>query len=433
MSAQQAIDGVIISLTDIHVLKQLVAESEHARSEAERANCAKDDFLATLSHELRTPLSSMLLNAQRLRGGEVADQAEMRRTGELLERSTWMQVKLIDDLLDVSRIVADKLTLDCSAIDLRATVRAVLDGMSSLIAAKSLEVCTAFDPELAPIWADGSRVQQVASNLLTNAIKFTPRGGKIRVTVSSVEGMARLRVTDTGIGIDSDFLPHVFTRFSQRDRSITRKYGGLGLGLALVRHLVELQGGTARVKSEGPGHGATFTVTFPFASMGGQTQITAAPAVEVAHALDRPGRTQKYDQLIGLRVLVVDDDLRTREAVREVLELAGTRVEVAGSVAEGLETVTAFEPQVILCDIAMPGEDGYAFMRKLRAQRAGRAAPIPALALTALAAADDRNRALDAGFALHLAKPVDIDRLREAVLELSRMTRPASAPLLQPE
>ena len=432
LSAQHAIDGVVISLTDINVLKRLVAESEHARTEAERANCAKDDFLATLSHELRTPLSSMLLNAQRLRGGEVADQAEMRRTGELLERSTWMQVKLIDDLLDVSRIVADKLTLDCSAIDLRVSVQAALDAMSSLIAAKSLELCTAFDPELAPIWADGSRVQQVASNLLTNAIKFTPRGGKIRVTLSAVEGMARLRVTDTGIGIDADFLPHVFTRFSQRDRSITRKYGGLGLGLALVRHLVELQGGTARVKSEGPGHGASFTVTFPFASPGHQNEIAPAPPAELGHALDRPGRTRQYDQLIGLRVLVVDDDLRTREAVREVLELAGTRVELAGSVAEGLAAVAAFDPQAILCDIAMPGEDGYAFIRKLRALESGRVAPIPALALTALAAADDRKRALDAGFALHLAKPVDIDRLREAVLALSKMSGPPRAPLLQP-
>jgi two-component system CheB/CheR fusion protein len=360
-----------------------------------------------------------------LRTGQVSDQAELQRTAESLERATRMQVQLIDDLLDVSRIVADKLALVCTQVDLGAEVQAAVDGVRLLANAKSLTICTALSPALEPIWADALRVQQVVANLLTNAIKFTPRGGKIRVTVSAVDGMAQLRVSDTGIGIDDDFLPHVFTRFSQRDRSITRKYGGLGLGLALVRHLVELQGGTASVESEGPGHGATFTVTFAFASR--SEQAAGTPAPQPSHPLDRAGRTRRYEQLIGLRVLVIDDDQRTREALLEVLELAGARVELAASSGEGLAAVGAFEPQVILCDIAMPGEDGYTFMRKLRAQQAGHPAPIPALALTALAAEDDRRRALDAGFALHLTKPIDIDRLRDGVLELSKLATPTAA------
>ena len=436
--ADGTIDGAIVSLVDIHHLKQLVAEAEHARSEAERANCAKDDFLATLSHELRTPLSSMLLNAQRLRSGEVIEPADLQRAGESLERATWMQVKLIDDLLDVSRIVADKLTLDSGRVDLCATVQSALDGMASLISAKSLVFRVTLDPALEPIWADRVRVHQVASNLLTNAIKFTPRGGQVTVVVDAAGGFARLRVTDTGIGIETDFLPHVFTRFSQRDRSITRKYGGLGLGLALVRHLVEVQGGTADVESQGPGHGSSFAVTFPLARTRDRAVAAAEPVVRFApvpvpvpapapvapvpHALDRPGRTLRYGGLVDLRVLFVDDDLRTREAVLEVLELSGARVELAGSAAEGASAVDSFNPQVILCDIAMPGEDGYTFIRKLRARESGPGPSIPALALTALASAEDHRRALAAGFQLHLAKPIDIDRLRDAVLELSRLT-----------
>jgi len=422
-------DGVILSLIDIDGLKHLVvaaeearAQAEDARAEAEQANTAKDDFLATLSHELRTPLSSMLLNAQRLRSGDVIERADLQRAGEALERATWMQVKLIDDLLDVSRIIAGKLTLESQSVDLSSVIRASLDSVVPLVNVKQLNLKLALDPTLGPIWADRVRVQQVVSNLLTNAIKFTPRGGQVSVTVEAEPGFARLRVVDSGIGIEAAFLPHVFARFSQRDTSITRKYGGLGLGLALVRHLVELQGGTVSAESEGPGRGATFSVTFPFAPVAADPSDLPSDARQV-HALDRPGRTKHYDGLVGLRVLFIDDDLRTREAVQEVLQLTGAVIALAGSAAEAVEAVDTFKPQVILCDIAMPGEDGYTFMRKLRVREAALGTAIPALALTALATAEDRGRAIRAGFQLHLAKPIDIDRLRDAVLELSSMVK----------
>jgi two-component system CheB/CheR fusion protein len=418
ITIEDAVDGVLLSFVDIDGLKQLVAEAQVARAEAERANAAKDDFLATLSHELRTPLSSMLLNAQQLRDGQLVKRAELQRAGESLERATWLQVKLIDDLLDVSRIVAGKLTLDCRAVELRDAIQAAVEAVSANIGKKELVFELTIDPAIGLIWADRERVQQIVSNLLTNAIKFTPRGGRIKVAVESTEGFARLRVSDTGIGIDADFVPQVFARFSQRDTSITRKYGGLGLGLALVRHLVELQGGTVEAQSPGLGQGATFSVTFPW------VRIADVAATELAsrqfHASDRPPRINHYASLAGLRILIVDDDRRTREAVHEVLQLTGAQVELAASAAEGMIAIDAFKPQVILCDIAMPVEDGYSFIRKLRAKEAG-GGSIPALALTALAARDDRRRALAAGFQLHLTKPVDIDRLRDAVLQLSNM------------
>ncbi len=419
-----------MTLVDIDALKHLVAtaevaraQAEDARNESDRANSAKDDFLATLSHELRTPLSSMLLNAQLLSSGDLVEPADLKRAGEALERATRMQAKLIDDLLDVSRIVAGKLTLEPQAVDLGSVIRASLDSVGPLINVKQLTLKLAIEPMLGEIWADRVRVQQVVSNLLTNAIKFTPRGGQVAITVDSEPGVARLRVTDTGIGIEADFLPHVFARFSQSDTSITRKYGGLGLGLALVRHLVEMQGGTVRAESEGAGRGATFSVTFPFAPVAVEASDVDESSV---HALDRPGRTKRYDRLTGLRVLVIDDDLRTREAVQEVLELAGVVIELAASAAEGLAAVDTFKPQVILCDVAMPGEDGYTFIRKLRAREGAQGPSIPALALTALATAEDRGRAVRAGFQLHIAKPIDIDRLRDAVLTLSTLLTEAS-------
>ncbi len=380
-----------------------------------------------LSHELRTPLSSMLLNAQRLSGGDGMDEADVRRAGESLERATRVQARLIDDLLDVSRIVAGKLLLDFRPVDLCATVQAVLDSVRGLIESKAIVLSVTLDPAQGMIWADRGRVQQVVANLISNAIKFTPRSGQLTVVVDTLEGVARLRVIDTGIGIDAEFLPHVFSRFSQRDTSITRNYGGLGLGLALVRHLVELHGGSVLAESAGVEHGATFSIRLPLENAGAGTAAGLASASGGAHALDRPGQMKRYDALADLNVLFVDDDLSTREAVLEVLRLAGARVELAGSAADALAAIDTFRPRVILCDIAMPGEDGYAFIRKLRARPPERGGLTPALAFTALASEDDRSRALNAGFQLHLAKPIDIDRLREAVRQLSTLTVPVAA------
>ena len=367
----------------------------------------------------------MLLNAQRLRTGDPVDRAGLKRVGETLERATALQAKLIDDLLDVSRIAAGKLTLDCCPVDLCAVVRETLASMDSRFDAKGLELKVSLESAIHPIWADAVRVQQVVSNLLGNAIKFTPRGGRVTIVVDGAGRFARLRVEDTGMGIDADFLPHVFSRFSQSDSSNTRKHGGLGLGLALVRQLVELHGGTARVHSDGLGQGASFTVTFPLARSSDRASLASPPtAAGDSQALDRPGRTRQYHELRDLRVLFIDDDRSTREAVFEVLQLAGARVELAASAAEGVAAIEHFKPRVIVCDIAMPDENGYEFVRKLRAREAGAAEAIPALALTALASSDDRLTALAAGFQLHMAKPIDIDRLRDAVVELSHWTWP---------
>jgi two-component system CheB/CheR fusion protein len=406
-------------------LKQLIAAADDARAEAGRANGTRDDFLATLSHELRTPLASMLLNAQRLRSGAVRDEATLQRIGASLERATTAQAQLIDDLLDVSRGVAGTLTIEPCAVDLCATVRAAVETVSTVMAAKALALEMSLEQPCAPIWAEPARVLRVVKCLLSNAIKFTPSGGRIAISVTASAGLARLCVADSGIGIDDGFLPHLYAPFSQRDSSITRKYGGLGLGLALVRQIVELHGGTVHVESAGQSKGTQSFVTFPLVGPS-HVALQAPPPLPGAHALDRPGRAQHYDELAGLRVLFVDDDLRTREAVLEVLQLTGIHVKLAASAAEGLLAIDSFKPDVVLCDIAMPEEDGYTFMRRLRTREA-EGVPIPAMAFTALATDEDRRRALAAGFQLHMAKPIDIDRLRKAVLELSRLAPKWSA------
>ena len=412
------VEGAVISLVDIHELRRSAKDAEQAREQAEHANSVKDDFLATLSHELRTPLSSMLLNAQRLREDGRLDDAELKSCGASLERAVRLQAKLIDDLLDVSRIAAGKLSLECRALDLCELARATLDGTVPTIEAKQLQIKQSLSSDLKPVWADPTRTQQVIANLLGNAVKFTPRLGQITLHIEAADGCAVLRVSDTGIGIAPAFLPHVFSHFAQSDRSITRTYGGLGLGLSLVRNLVELQGGSVRAESEGLGRGATFTVTFPFAresDTAAQSELAARPTLR---ALDRPGKIKQYEALVDKRILFIDDDFRTREAVFEVLELTGAHVALASSVADGIMALDTFKPHAIVCDIAMPDEDGYAFIRKLRAREAGQLAAIPVLALTALASVEDKRRALAAGFQLHLAKPIDIDRLRDSVLQL---------------
>lgn len=426
-TVDEQVEGAVVSLVDIDDLKRSIADAQEARAQAERANAVKDEFLATLSHELRTPLSSMLLNAQRLRRGYVEDRAGLQRAGDALERAVHLQVKLISDLLDVSRIVAGKLTLECRALDLGELIGTTLESLRPLLEAKQLVLNQSLSPAIKPIWADPTRTQQVIGNLLSNAIKFTPRHGQISLVVDTIPGYARIRLTDTGIGIAPEFLPHVFAHFSQSDRSITRVYGGLGLGLALVRHLVELQGGSVGAHSPGVDRGATFTVTLPHARSSDAAEPNEPPA-PAARSLDRAGKVKQYLALDGLRILFIDDDFRTREAVLEVLQFTGARVALAASAADGVMALDAFQPQVIICDIAMPGEDGYAFIRKLRAYEASRHVPsTPVLALTALASLDDKQRALAAGFQLHLAKPIDIDRLRDAVLKLVELRDQPSA------
>ena len=324
------IDGAILSLVDIDALKHLVAESQQARGEAENANRAKDLFLAVLGHELRTPLASLLLQAQMLRRRKVVDEAKLIRVAEVIERATRMQMQLVDDLVDVSRIVAGKLKVELGVVDLSVVVKAALDGVSGPLQRKSLELDVVLDKSVGPVAGDAARLQQVVSNLLTNAIKFSSASGHIGVHLAKVNGCASLKVSDTGAGIEPGFLPHVFDRFSQADTSNTRLYGGLGLGLAIVRHLVEQHGGTIQADSPGPGKGATFSVTLPLMNV--QRVVANGGAIVFPAGVKNVPRGHHH--IKDLRVLVVDDDVPTQEAISEVLREMGADVKVAHSAAE---------------------------------------------------------------------------------------------------
>jgi len=409
------IDGAILSLVDIDALKHLVTESQQARGEAENANRAKDLFLAVLGHELRTPLASLLLQAQMLRRRKVVDEAKLIRVAEVIERATRMQMQLVDDLVDVSRIVAGKLKVELGVVDLSTVIKAALDAVSGSVQRKSLDLDVVLDRSVGAVAGDAARLQQVVSNLLTNAIKFSADRGRISVTLEKANGCARIQVSDSGAGIEPGFLPHVFDRFSQADTSNTRMYGGLGLGLAIVRHLVEQHGGMIQADSPGTGKGATFSVTLPLMNV----QRTAANGGAIVVSAGMKGGPRGHHRIKDLRVLVVDDDVATQEAISDVLREMGAEVRVAHSAAEAMVAVADFHPQLLLCDIAMPGEDGYAFIRRLRAGGVDGGGSMPALALTALASDDDHQRSLAAGFQMHLTKPVDIERLSEAVVELA--------------
>ncbi len=416
-TTENRIDGAILSLFDIDALKHLIKAAELANAIAERASQTKDEFLATLSHELRTPLSSMLMRAQLLRRGNT-DEAKVRRAGEAIEAGVRMQVQLIDDLLDVSRIVTGNLAMELQPVDLATVIARAVDGLSLAIERKSLKLEMVATESIGLVLGDEIRLQQIATNLLTNAIKFTPKLGTVSVSLATADGNAVLTIKDTGTGIDPAFLPDVFNRFTQENSTSTRSHGGLGLGLAIVKHLVDLHLGTVSAESAGGGKGATFTVTLP---------LMKAPRDAVPRLKARVERASVDPAALnGLRILVTDDDRATREAIADMLEQMGADVRLARSAADAMAAIEEFHPELLLCDIAMPGEDGYAFIRRLRGLRAGPSRTIPALAFTALARDEDREQALASGFQMHLAKPVDIDRLTEAVLALAafRGSRP---------
>lgn len=412
-NASDTLEGAILSLIDIHALKRHLAEVEDA-------NRAKDEFLALLSHELRTPLTSMLLNVQRIRQGSM-DAQKIERASAMIERGTLAQAHLVDDLLDVSRIVTGKLEMPLEIVDLANVVQTAYESFAPLAARKGVLLSVLHDVSLASIKGNSARLEQVVSNLLANAIKFSGQGGEIKVALRQEGAHVLLTISDNGCGIEPAFLPHVFRRFSQEDSSPTRAYGGLGLGLAISRHVVEMHGGTIRAESAGKNRGATFTVSFPVGRSGADARAdTARPGGR--DALETDVLTE-LPQLSALRVLLVEDDLATREVMADVLAATGADVRVVESAADGLAAVGDFRPAVVLCDIAMPGMDGYTFIRRLRAL--GRQGAIPALALTALAREEDRLRALAEGFQMHVTKPVGIDRLTQAVVDLSRATLPA--------
>ncbi|HUH05737.1 MAG TPA: ATP-binding protein, partial [Kofleriaceae bacterium] len=397
---------LLLAIEDATERHQLEASEKSARVDAEQANRAKDLFLATLSHELRTPLSTILMSAELLQR-EATSSPKIRRASAAIERAVGAQARLIDDLLDISRIVSGKLMLDLEAVDFPSVVQAAVDVAEVQASAKGVAMELGIRGEFRPIHGDPARLQQVVANLLTNAVKFTPSGGQVEVLLESRGDLAELTVTDTGIGLRQDMIPHLFDRFVQAESAMTRAHGGLGLGLAIVRHLVEVHGGEVRAESRGDGQGATFTVTLPLSS--------SEPA------LPEPRPTVSRS-ISGIHVLLIEDDDDTREACAAMLEAQGADVRAVSSVAQGLAALEMFMPQVILCDIAMPGEDGYAFIRQLRNGARGR--EIPAAALTALAGEDDRRHALAAGFQLHLSKPIDAAQLAAAVASLHEWSEP---------
>jgi two-component system CheB/CheR fusion protein len=398
---------VLLTIDDVTELRmleaeraQLLASEKQARREAERATRAKDLFLATLSHELRTPLSTILMSAQLLKRVAI-DEPRVERPSASIERAAAAQAKLIGDLLDVSRIVSGKLMLDLGPVDFAAVVQEAIDLIRPVAEAKGLDVKTSIEAVPDMVYGDAARLLQVVNNLLTNAVKFTPNGGSVSVDLKRVARRVELTVTDTGMGIRGEVLPQLFTRFVQADSSVTRTHGGLGLGLSIVRHLVDVHGGEVQVESAGEGKGSTFRVSLPL----GAAESRALPSEPRAIARD----------ISGARVLLVEDDDDSRESFAAMLTEFGVEVRVAPSTSAGLAILNEFRPQAILSDVALPGEDGFSFIQKVRLLGPGRGGDVPAAALTALAGDDDRRRALASGFQIHVAKPVDSARLASVV------------------
>jgi CheY-like chemotaxis protein len=385
--------------------RQHLLESEQAaRRDAESANRAKDEFLATLSHELRTPLNAIVGWAHLLKTGQL-DDGQRARAVDVIDRNAKAQSQIVADVLDVSRMVMGKLRLDVRPLLLSSVVQEALDTVRPAAAAKEIRLEATLAGE-GRVSGDPDRLQQVVWNLLSNAIKFTPNRGRIDVRLRREEGHVDVVVEDSGAGIRPDFLPHVFERFRQSDSSSTRAHGGLGLGLALVRHLVELHGGTVSAESPGEGKGAIFTVRLP---------------LMLADTRDRPEAGAVDRQ--GLRVLVVDEDGETRELVANALRRVGAQVRTAASAVEAMADVDRHPPSVIVSDLELAGEDGYPFIRRLRALDPEHGGTIPAAALTAKGQPDDARRALEAGFQRHLAKPAAPYEIARAVAALARAGR----------
>jgi PAS domain S-box-containing protein len=385
-----------------------------AKHEAELANHLKDQFLATVSHELRAPLNAVLGWAEMLRA-DALDESRRRRALQAVCANAKRQAALIDDLLDVSRIVSGKMQVTRSAVDLPAVVRAALESLQPSSEAKRIDVQADVDTSVGTVLGDAARLQQILSNLLTNAVKFSPESGAVRLTVRRRANVVEMIVSDNGIGIAPDFLPLVFDAFRQADGSTTRAHGGLGLGLAIVKHLVEAHGGTVAASSAGEGQGATFAVRLPITAAYGDASESVATASEIPG----PGGGRS---LTGVTGLVVDDDAESRELVTAILEDAGAFILSAGSAAAALAVLQCEQVDFLLADIAMPGEDGYSLIRKVRALESPSKARIPAAALTSLSGEGNAQRCLAAGFHLHIGKPVESRTLVDAVASMTRGT-----------
>jgi signal transduction histidine kinase/ActR/RegA family two-component response regulator len=395
--------------------EQLLEAERAARAEAERISLMKDEFLATLSHELRTPLNAILGWSQLLAFGD-ADEDDLRQGLDAIERNARAQTKLIEDLLDMSRIISGKIRLDVQLMEVPPALEAAVDSVRPSAEVKGIELRTILDPRAGPVTGDPTRLQQIVWNLLTNAIKFTPKGGKVDVILERVNSHLEITVRDSGAGIKPEFLPQVFERFRQGDSSTTRSHGGLGLGLSIVKNLVELHGGGVRVKSAGEGQGATFIVSLPLAPIRDKER-GVHPATARAHGVN-PDRLQ----LEGVKVLVVDDEADARQLIKRVLSQCNALVMTADGAAEGLEMLRSERPDILVSDIGMPQMDGYDFMRQVRSLPVQEGGRTPAIALTAFARSEDRTRAMLAGYQVHIAKPIEPQELLATVGSLAGRT-----------
>ena len=392
--------------------EKLLQREQTARKEAETANRIKDEFLAVLSHELRSPLNPILGWSRLLQSGKL-DETRTKQALATIERNAKLQSELIEDLLDVSRILQGKLSLTVSPVDLAPTIKAAIETVRLAAEAKSIKLEIRLAPKVGLISGDSTRLQQVVWNLLSNAVKFTSAGGQLTVHLAQVNYQAQIIVSDTGKGISPSFLPYVFDYFRQEDGAITRKFGGLGLGLAIVRHLVELHGGTIRADSPGEGLGATFTVTLPL--------MPAQPTID-----QNPQLPETSLDLKGVQVLIVDDDTDTRDYVAFLLEQAGATVMTVVSAREAMKALTQFKPNILLSDIGMPDVNGYMLLRQVRALSPEQGGTIPAIALTAYAGELDQKQALAAGFQQHIAKPVEPDQLVKLIADLLPKNKPSA-------
>ncbi|MBI2832909.1 MAG: PAS domain S-box protein [Acidobacteria bacterium] len=418
LSPLETEEGLLVASAIRDITDRRHAEAERNRLLRERAvheeaSRVKDEFLATLSHELRTPLNAIVGWTTLLRSGEL-DAVTAARALEAVDRNARTQTQLVEDLLDVSRILSGKMRLQAGRANLANVVAAAVKVVKPAADAKKIMIETALAAANPFVLGDPDRLQQVVWNLLSNAVKFTPHGGRVDVRLQTIEDLVRLTVRDTGLGISRQFLPHVFDRFRQADSSVTRSHGGLGLGLAIVRSLVELHGGTVAAESDGQGQGAAFTVTLPIGP-------SAAAGAE-ADRLEELGQ-----RLEGVRVLVVDDQEDERELFKAILAGRGARVRTAGSVSEALRIFGQWRPHVIVSDVAMPDEDGYQLIEQIRALESAGGRAIPAVAVTAHARAEDRQRALAAGYQTYVAKPVDPVQFVNAVAGVSAGHGQASA------
>jgi PAS domain S-box-containing protein len=401
---------------------EMLRREQAARQQAEEASRLKDEFLAIVSHELRTPLNAILGWSGILRR-KPDDPQTITQASETIERNARLQAQLIEDLLDISRIVTGRMRLDVQPVELPVVIQAALDAVRPAADAKDIRLQVVLDPRAGPVSGDPGRLQQVLWNLLSNAVKFTPKGGQVQVHLERIDSHVEVTVSDTGQGITPDFLPYVFDRFRQADSSFTRVQQGLGLGLAIVRQLVELHGGTVEAHSAGKGYGATFTVKLPI-SIKQEVVTRYRPAnAEAKEPAVLPGTVECPPRLDGLRLLVVDDDRDARELLSAILNECGAEVEVVPSATEGFERLKQWKPDVLISDIEMPYEDGYSLIGRVRTLKDEEGGLTPAVALTAHVRGEDRMRALSSGFDSHVSKPMEPEELVTVIASLARRTR----------